>query len=136
VPWYYERLQAVRESGDREGWLDFFLTGVVETATQATDAARRILAMFETDRRAIEALGRPASSALRLHQLLQRKPLITIPVAAQSLALSRPTVASSLAHLEEAGIVRETTGRQRGRAFVYDRYLALLAEGTEPLRAG
>jgi predicted transcriptional regulator len=50
------------------------------------------------------------------------------------LALSRPTVASSLAHLQKAGIVRETTGRQRGRAFVYDRYLALLNEGTEPLR--
>ena len=91
--------------------------------------------MFEADRRTIEELGRPASSALRVHQLLQTKPLITIPVAARTLALSRPTVATSLAHLEEAGIVRETTGRQRGRAFVYDRYLALLNEGTEPLRA-
>ena len=133
---YYERLQAVREAGDWEGWLDFFLAGVVETATQASDAARRILAMFEADRRTIEALGRPASSALRVHQLLQAKPLVTIPVAARTLALSRPTVAASLAHLQEAGIVRETTGRQRGRAFVYDRYLALLNEGTEPLRAG
>ncbi len=133
---YYAHLQAVRETGEWEGWLDFFLTGVVDTATQATDVARRILAMFEADRRTIEALGRPASSALRVHQLLQTKPLITIPVAARTLALSRPTVTSSLAHLEQAGIVRETTGRQRDRAFVYDRYLALLSEGTEPLRAG
>jgi Fic family protein len=131
---YYAHLQAVRETGDWEGWLDFFLTGVIDTATQAADAARRILAMFEADRRAIEALGRPASSALRVHELLQTKPLITIPLAARTLALSRPTVASSLAHLVQAGIVRERTGRQRGRAFVYDRYLALLSEGTEPLR--
>lgn len=106
----------------------------VKKSTQAAEAARRILALFDTDRRAIEALGRPASSALRLHQLLQTKPPITIPMAAQVLAPSRPTVASSLTHLEQAGIVRETTGRQRGRAFVYDRYLALLNEGTEPLR--
>lgn len=131
---YYELLQAVRESGDWERWLRFFLTGVAETSTQAADAARRILALFDEDRRAIEALGRPASSALRVHQLLQTKPLITIPQAAQALGLSRPTVASSLAHLQEARIVHETTGRQRGRAFVYDRYLALLNEGTEPLR--
>jgi Fic family protein len=131
---YYERLQVVRELGDWEGWLDFFLTGVVETATRATDTARRILAIFEADRRSIEALGRPAASALRVHQLLQTKPLITIPSAANALALSRPTITVSLAHLERAGIVRKTTGRQRGRAFAYDRYLALLNEGTEPIR--
>jgi len=131
---YYELLQAVRESGDWERWLDFFLIGVLETSTQAADAARRILALFDQDRQAIEALGRPASSALRVHQLLQTKPLITIPSAAQALGLSRPTVTSSLTHLQEAHIVRETTGRQRGRAFVYTRYLTLLNEGTEPLR--
>ena len=132
---YYELLQAVRETGDWERWLDFFLTGVLETATLAADAARRILALFDADRRSIEALGRPASSALRVHQLLQTKPLITIPMAAYLLTLSRPTVTSSLSHLRQLGIVRETTGRQRGRAFVYDRYLALLSEGTEPLRS-
>ena len=132
---YYELLQAVRETGDWERWLDFFLTGVLETATLAADAARRLLALFDADRRSIEALGRPASSALRVHQLLQTKPLITIPMAAHLLTLSRPTVTSSLSHLRQLGIVRETTGRQRGRAFVYDRYLALLSEGTEPLRS-
>jgi Fic family protein len=131
---YYELLQAVRETGEWEPWLEFFLTGVLETSTQAADAARRILALFDEDRRTIEALGRPASSALRVHQLLETRPLITIPQGAQALGLSRPTVASSLAHLQEVGIVRETTGRQRGRTFVYDRYLALLNEGTEPLQ--
>jgi hypothetical protein len=69
-------------------------------------------------------------------QLLQAKPLITLPLAADALALSRPTDADSLAHLKQAGIVRETTSRQRGRAFVYDRYLVLLNERTEPLRRG
>jgi Fic family protein len=131
---YYELLQAVRESGDWERWLDFFLTGVLETSTQAANTARQILALFDKDRQAIEALGRPASSALRVHQLLQTKPLTTIPRAAHALGLSRPTIASSLAYLQEAHIVRETTGRQRGRTFVYTGYLTLLNEGTEPLR--
>jgi Fic family protein len=131
---YYELLQAVRETGDWEGWLDFFLNGVFETAKEAVDSARRILSIFEEDRRAIEGFGRLAASALRLHQLLQGKPLVTIPMAARALSLSRPTVANALARLGEAGIIRETTGRARGRAFVYDRYVRLLNEGTEPLR--
>ncbi|MGK9232193.1 Fic family protein [Inquilinus limosus] len=130
---YYDLLQAVRERGAWEPWLEFFLTGVAETSNQAAEAARRILAMFEEDRRKIEALGRPASSALRVHQLLQTKPLVTIPAAAELLSLSSPTVTKSLDHLRALGVVREASGRQRGRTFVYDRYLALLSEGTEPL---
>ena len=131
---YYELLQAVRETGDWEHWLEFFLTGVFETSTQAAETARRILTLFETDRRSIEALHRAAPSAMRIHQLLQSKPLVTIPMAARILNLSRPTITHSLGHLLEAGIVREATGRQRGRTFVYDRYLALLNEGTEPIQ--
>ena len=130
---YYALLQDVRERGAWEAWLDFFLAGVTETANQAAETARRILALFDGDRRRIEGLGRPAASALRVHQLLQGKPLATIPGAAKALALSQPTVTKSLEHLGALGVTREATGRQRGRVFVYDRYLSLLSEGTEPL---
>lgn len=129
---YYQLLQAVRETGDWERWLEFFLTGVAEVAAQATEAARKILALFDTDRQSINALGRPAASALRVHQLLQKRPIITIPNAADMLSLSRPTIASSLTHLQQGGIVHEATGRQRGRVYVYARYLILLEEGTKP----
>jgi hypothetical protein len=33
--------------------------------------------------------------------------------------------------LERLGIVREITGQQRNKVFAYDRYLAILSEGTE-----
>jgi len=130
---YYDLLQRVREQGDWEVWLEFFLTGVKETSDQATETARQILALFEKDRIRIEALGRPAASALRLHQYLQTRPLTTVPAAASELSLSPPTVRKSVGHLVELGIVRETTGRQRGRLFVYDGYLGILNQGTEPL---
>jgi Fic family protein len=54
---YYELLQAVRETGAWERWLDFFLTGVVETSPHAAEAARRILALFDADRRSIDDLS-------------------------------------------------------------------------------
>lgn len=131
---YYELLQGVRERGDWEAWLDFFLDGITETSLQAADAAREILNLFEADRMRIERLGRPAASALRVHQLLQQKPIIGIPDAAKKLGISVPTTTKSVQHLEELEIVREITGKQRGRAFAYSGYLEILSRGTEPLR--
>ena len=131
---YYDLLDRVRAKGDWETWLEFFLTGVGDTAEQAAAAARRIVAVFEEHRRKIEALGRPAASALRVFEHLQRNPIVSIPATARSIGISAPTVAKSLDHMRHLGMLREITGRQRHRLFVYDAYLAILNEGTEPLR--
>ena len=133
---YYELLQTVRETGEWERWLAFFLDGVTETSNQAAETARKLIALFDTDRRRIEALGRPASSVRRVHHQLQQRPLLTIPQTVRLLGLSKPTVGKSVDHLVALGIVRETSGRQRGRTFVYDACLRLLDEGTEPLLPG
>jgi Fic family protein len=58
---------------------------------------------------------------------------VSIPAAAKQLGLSQPTVTKALDHMQRLSIVREATGRRRHRIFVYDRYLSLLAEGTEPI---
>lgn len=130
---YYQRLQRVREKADWEGWIKFFLQGVKETSEQAATAGRRILAIFDEDRKQIDQLGRASGSAMRLFQTLQRKPMLTIPSAADKLQLSQPAVTSAFANLMQLKIASEVTGRQRGRVFVYDRYLAELSEGTEPI---
>ena len=131
---YYDLLDRVRAKGDWEAWLDFFLTGVKDTAEQAASAARRIVALFEDDQRRIEALGRPAASVLRVFQHMQRNPIVSIPATAQKVGISAPTVAKSLDHMRQLGILREITGRERHRLFVYEPYLAILNEGTEPIR--
>jgi cell filamentation protein, protein adenylyltransferase len=131
--YYYELLQRVRDNGDWEAWLEFFLDGITETSLQAADAAKEILSLFDRDRTEIESLGRPAASALRVHQLIQQKPIIAIPDAASNLGLSAPTVAKSVRHLETLGVLHEITGKQRGRMFVYSDYLTILSQGTEPI---
>ena len=133
-PTYYDLLDRVRVKGDWETWLAFFLTGVRDTAEQAAAAARRILAIFEEHRRKIEGLGRPAASVLRVFEHMQRSPIVSIPAAAESIGISAPTVAKSLEHMQRLGMLREITGRQRHRLFVYEAYLAILSEGTEPIR--
>jgi Fic family protein len=133
---YYRLLQEVRENGAWEAWMEYFLTGVRDTATQAVDTAREIMALFDEDRRTIKSLGRSAASAFRVHDIVQRRPLITIQSASTELGLSLPTVGKSLEHLVDLGIMREVTGKQRRRVFAYRKYLDVLDRGTEPLPPG
>ena len=130
---YYSLLQRVRDTGDWESWLEFFLTGVRDTAMQAAAAVREILAIIQSDRKKIADIGRGAGSALQVHQYLEKKPLAVISQVMKDLNLSTPTVTAALLNLERLGIVRETTGKQRGRVFVYDAYFKILERGTEPL---
>jgi Fic family protein len=130
---YYELLDRVRAKGDWEVWLEFFLTGVKETSDQAASAARQIVDLFARHQTKIEAIGRPAASVLRVFQHMQRNPIVSIPATAQKIGISAPTVAKSLEHMRQLGILREVTGRERHRLFVYEQYLAILNEGTEPL---
>ncbi len=132
---YYELLTRVRETGDWETWLEFFLTGVKETSEQAVSAARRILSLLEDDRKKIEGLGRPAASALRVFHYAQTNPILSIATTAKKTGVSFPTTAGAIQHMQHLGIFTESTGRQRSRLFVYQRYLAILSEGTEPLPA-
>ena len=133
---YYRLLQEVRENGNWEAWLDFFLAGVAETANQAFDAATRIVDLFKEDCERITNESDRAGSTLRIHDHFQQNPFLTSNQLVQQTGLSAPTVNAALADLEKMGIAEEVTGRKRGRVFSYQRYLAILSEGTYPLPAG
>jgi Fic family protein len=129
---YYELLQGIRTDGAWEPWIRFFLEAVRSTSEQATDTARRLLALFEADRRHIEDAA-PAASTLRLHELFRRTPIIKSSTAASELRLSQPATDAALQRLISIEIIREITGRQRNRLYAYDSYLSILQEGTAPL---
>lgn len=131
---YYDHLMNVRTKGDWEGWMEFFLEGVKESSTQAVAAARRIIALMESDRRKIERIGRPSASVLRVHQCIQTHPIVSIAAVAEKVGTSFPTASAAVEHLSRLGILREISGRRRNRLFVYGEYLDILNEGTEPLR--
>ncbi len=128
---YYALLDEVRHEGDWEAWLSFFLDGVQETAEGAVSTAQRLAAMFEDDRRQIEPAGRRSGSALRVHEALKARPILSLPAICDATGLSFPAASSGMDLLAGLGIARELTGKRRNRLFVYDRYLAILNEGTE-----
>ena len=127
---YYAELNAVRESGDFERWLEFFATAIRVSAEQATTTGQRIFAVFREDRSQIKELGRQSPAALAIQEALQSKPLATISVLTKATRLTTPTVTQGLRALEKLNIVRETTGRARGRIFSYIRYLDALNSET------
>jgi Fic family protein len=131
---YYEHLQRVRTHGAWEAWLRFFLEGVISTSEEAVTTTRRILALFEKDRRQIEKLGRAAASAFRVHEYLQKKPITGVRQMEKELRLTYPTVAGALERMKKRRIVKELTGFRRNRVFAYAPFVALLSEGTEPIR--
>lgn len=124
---YYRLLQEVRVDGNWEDWLTFFLTGVLETSAAATQTARRLLHIFHRDG---EAIRSEAASVIRLHQHLQRKPVISIAEAARALHVSAPTATKALATLETRSIVREITGQPYRKLYAYREYLDVLNEDT------
>jgi Fic family protein len=129
---YYDLLDRVRREGDWEAWMSFFLEGVRQVADAAVATAERLSAMFQADRHRIQTTGRRAGSALRVHEALKARPLLTLPALRDTTGLTFPTVSSAMELLVDLGIARELTGKRRNRVYAYDAYLSTLAEGTEP----
>ena len=130
---YYRLLDLVRTAGDWEAWLDFFLEGVATTATSAVETAQRLVALFKEDTARVQATGRAGTTMLRVLQTLHERPVLTLNEVSRRAGLSFPTAAKGMAALAELGLARELTGNRRNRVFSYQRYLAILGEGTEPL---
>jgi Fic family protein len=126
---YYDRLQAVRDGGDWEGWLRFFLDGVYEVSREATDVARRIMRLREEHRGLMtERMGRSAARGLKLLEALFRSPFVSVAGIAEATGLSVSNANALAARCVDLGILEEATGQKRNRAFVYSSYLSLFED--------
>jgi Fic family protein len=126
---YYDQLQAVRDRGDWEGWLAFFLEGVATVASEATETARSIVRLREAWRERISAqLKRRSGNGLRLLDKLFQRPLVTVKGVEQSLGLSQPAALALVNAMVRVGVLEEVTGMRRNRIFEFREYLRLFVE--------
>ncbi|MCY3827018.1 MAG: Fic family protein [Candidatus Dadabacteria bacterium] len=132
-PAYYDHLQAVRETGDWEAWIRFFLEGVIETADQAALTAKAVAGLFEKDEARIESSGKSTPGLLKIYDHLKHCPVSTTTGIRERRGVSLPTVIRGLGRLELLGIVKEITGRERNKIFVYAEYLDILNRDTEAI---
>jgi cell filamentation protein, protein adenylyltransferase len=129
---YYERLQAVRDNGDWEGWLAFFLRGVAEVSSQATDTARRILALREQHRsRITDGFGRAAGHGHRVLESLYKRPIVAVEDVRELTGTTYPAANQLVQRFVEQKILREITGQARHRRFRYDPYIKLFTDDVE-----
>ena len=126
---YYEHLQNVRDLGDWEGWLLFFLRGVSEVSEEATRTAREILQLRERHRSAItERMGRAAGSGHKVLEYLYARPVVTVGDVERITGTSYQASNRLVARLAKLGILREITGHARNRRFRYEPYVSLFSD--------
>lgn len=129
---YTDRLQAIRDDGAWEAWLAFFLDGIAQVATEATQTARAITQLRERDRARVSAtLGRRAAKGLALLDELFKRPVMRTKAVERMLDVSQPTASALVRDLVELGVLRELTGKQRYRIFAYSDYLDLFPGATQ-----
>lgn len=132
---YYDRLQAVRDSGQWENWLKFFLRGVGEVAEEATTTARKIVQLREQHRKLVtDNLGRSTGRALNLLEHLYRQPVVSVASIGEVCGVTFQGASDIAKQFSSLGVLKETTGQRRHRLFAYARYLALLGESMRPKR--
>lgn len=128
---YYRRLSAVREEGEWEGWLAFFLEGIATVADEAVATARRLHVIVGEKRDRLLARDDATVFSLRLFELLPEHPILTVNRVIELLDCSRPAAGKAVRVLEAAGIVRPKGERKKNRTVVFEDYLAHLRQGTE-----
>ncbi|MEM8770406.1 MAG: Fic family protein [Pseudomonadota bacterium] len=124
---YYERLQGVRDKGDWEGWLKFFLKGVIEVSREASNTASKIMEIRERHRVIISEnmTSAAAGNAFRLLEFLYQRPVATVNGASLIIEKSYSNARKLVLDLEALGIIQEQTGQARNRRYVYAEYLQL-----------
>lgn len=125
---YYESLTFVREKNDLSGWIKFFLEAVISTAQSGTQTFQNILALKQEMDSLMVTFGKKAHNASKLLDYLYQRPIISIADIAEPLEISKPTANLLVKKFEEKGILREITGYQRNKLFVFERYLDMYSK--------
>lgn len=127
---YYDQLQGVRENGDWESWLKFFLKGVYEVAQEASATAKNIVSMKELHRQLVlDQVGpRRSGNAIALLESLYFRPIFSVEHVQNITTLSYSGANSLIKDLCSIGLIEETTGQKRNRAFAYAPYLQVFKE--------
>lgn len=123
---YYDLLQSIRDDGAWEEWLKFFLRGIKTVSEEATETARRIVALREAHRKLVTtSFGRAAGSGMILLEDLFRHPVVSVNYVAGLLDMTHAGASNLVRRMVEAQVLVEITGRPRNRAFRYGPYVDL-----------
>lgn len=131
---YYDRMTSVRDSGNYEQWIKFFVRGIYISSKSAIESADKLIELKNTDEEKIknaEISERRKANILKLYKHLLAKPIIDIKGASEELGLAYNTAKSAIDMLIDLCILKQDNNQERNKVFSYEAYLAVLREGTE-----
>lgn len=124
---YYRRLSAIRSEGDWEGWVSFFLEGVVAASGDAERSIIDLASLITADRKRLLESPKAGPISYRLFELLPMMPRFSVEHVRQRLETTFPTASAAVKLLEDLGILAELTGQKKNRIYSYQAYVALLS---------
>ena len=124
---YYRRLSAIRSEGDWEGWVSFFLEGVVAASGDAERSIIDLASLITADRKRLLESPKAGPISYRLFELLPMMPRFSVEHVRQRLETTFPTASAAVKLLEDLGMLTELTGQKKNRVYSYRAYVALLS---------
>jgi len=122
---YFDNLTRVRTHNDLAQWLKFFLTGIIETAQKGVDTLNAIMQLKQEVEVKTDKIGKRGSDAKILLNALYKKPIISPAETATIINKTPQTAYTLISDLEREGILKEITGAQRNKLYLYEPYINL-----------
>lgn len=128
---YYDLLMKVRKEGVWEEWIKFFLKGIGEVSKEATNTARKIIKLKDDLITKLYENSISSIYAVRLIDLLFKNPVIDVKNIVEELNTHRDTANELVKRFERIGILKEITGKQRYKKYIFSDYVDIIKKGTE-----
>ena len=133
---YYDRMSAIRETGDYEQWIKFFLKGIYASGKSAIETANELIALRDKNIRKLENENytkRTLETMMKVFHYLEAHPIIDIGKTAEDLSIAYNTVSSAVNRFEKLGILHLVKKQGRNKVYSYKEYIDILRDGTEVL---
>lgn len=123
---YYDNLTRVRTDNNMKQWIKYFLVGIEQTSNKAVEALSNVLNLKEElEVKINKSLGRRSSSAILVLNSFFKRPLQSVEEAAETSQLTYKSAASLIVEFQKLGILKEITGQNRNRIFMFEKYVRI-----------
>lgn len=127
---YYALLMGTRHEREWDSWLRFFLNGIVEVSDQASTAARDIIALKQKVLDRLYAQQVSSIYAVKLVDLLFESPVVDVHTIDERFGISKDTGTKLVNTFTKMKILKEITGKQRYKKYLFVEYVDIIARGT------
>ncbi len=122
---YYDNLMRVRTHNDIAQWFKFFLTGIIETAKKGVSTFDNILQLQKSIDSRLKDIGSRSGDAYKAVNYMYTHPIIDVQTLSAVTGKSLKPAYNLMALLEKLEIVKEITGAQRSRLYMFNEYVQL-----------